>query len=94
MSVGILSGLLQYLPKNRAILVQKLGAEKKLSESVRPLREELFFLRIPLSLDPRPLAAVSGHVYFYICMIHMFLKLERPDIFERKSFLVVNEKFQ
>ena len=28
LSVGISSGLLQYFPKNRAILVQKLGAEK------------------------------------------------------------------
>ena len=27
-SVGILSRLLQYFPKNRAILFQKLGAEK------------------------------------------------------------------
>ena len=27
MSVGIFIGLLQYLPKNRAILVQKLGEE-------------------------------------------------------------------
>ena len=34
MSVGILSGLLQYFPENRGILVQKLGAEKKLSKSV------------------------------------------------------------
>ena len=29
MSMGILSGLLQYLSKNKAILVKKLGAEKK-----------------------------------------------------------------
>ena len=28
MSMGILSGLLQYLSKNKAILVKKLGAEK------------------------------------------------------------------
>ena len=34
LSVGILSGLLQYFPNNRAILVQKWGAEKKLSKSV------------------------------------------------------------
>ena len=31
--VGILSGLLQYFPKNRAIFVQKLGGRKKLSKS-------------------------------------------------------------
>ena len=31
---NILSGLLQYFPKNRAIIVQKLGAGKKLSKSV------------------------------------------------------------
>ena len=34
MSIGILSWLLQYIPENRTILVQKLGAEKELSESV------------------------------------------------------------
>ena len=34
MSIGIFTWLLQYLPKNRAILVQKLWGEKKLSESV------------------------------------------------------------
>ena len=28
LSVGIFTGLLQYLPKNRAILVQKLGGKK------------------------------------------------------------------
>ena len=31
LSVGILSRLYQYFPKNRAILVNKLGAEQKLS---------------------------------------------------------------
>ena len=30
----IFTGLLQYLPKNPAILVQKLGGEKKLLKSV------------------------------------------------------------
>ena len=34
LSVGILSGLLQYFQKDRPILVQKLGEEKKLSKSV------------------------------------------------------------
>ena len=34
MSVGIFTWLLQYFPKNRAILVQKLWGEKKLSEFV------------------------------------------------------------
>ena len=34
MSVGIFTWLLQYFPKNRAILVQKLWGEKKLSELV------------------------------------------------------------
>ena len=34
MSMGILSGLLQYLSKNKAILVKKLGAEKKMAKSV------------------------------------------------------------
>ena len=34
MSVGIFTWLLQYFPKNRAILVQKLWGEKKLSKSV------------------------------------------------------------
>ena len=34
MWVGILTWLLQYFPKNRAILVQKLWGEKKLSKSV------------------------------------------------------------
>ena len=33
-SVDILSGLLQYFPKNRAILGQKLGDEKKLLKYV------------------------------------------------------------
>ena len=33
-SVGIFTCLLQYFPKNRAILVQKLWGEKKLSKSV------------------------------------------------------------
>ena len=33
-SVCMLSWLLPYFPKNRAILVQKLGAEKILSQSV------------------------------------------------------------
>ena len=32
--MGIFTGLLQYFPKNRAMLVQKLGEEKKLSTSV------------------------------------------------------------
>ena len=34
MSVGIFTWLLQYFPKNRTILVQKLWGEKKLSKSV------------------------------------------------------------
>ena len=34
MSVGIFTWLLQYFPKNRAILIQKLWCEKKLSKSV------------------------------------------------------------
>ena len=34
MSVGIFTCLLQYFPKNRTILVQKLWGEKKLSKSV------------------------------------------------------------
>ena len=34
MSVGIFTWLLQYFPKNRAILVQKFWGEKKLSKSV------------------------------------------------------------
>jgi len=34
LSVGIFTWLLQYFPKNRAILVQKLWGEKKLSEFV------------------------------------------------------------
>ena len=34
LSVGIFTWLLQYFPKNTAILVQKLGEEKKLSKSV------------------------------------------------------------
>ena len=34
LSVGIFTWLLQYFPKNRAILVQKLWGEKKLSKSV------------------------------------------------------------
>ena len=34
MSVGNFTWLLQYFPKNRAILVQKLWGEKKLSKSV------------------------------------------------------------
>ena len=34
MSVGILSVMLQYFPTKRAILVQKLGAGKKLSKSI------------------------------------------------------------
>ena len=52
--VGILSGLLQYFPKNRVILIQKLGAEKKVlwplsprgggdkALMARPLREDFF----------------------------------------------------
>ena len=39
MSVGILSGLLQYFPKNRAILLQKYGAEKKIVK----IRFRLFY---------------------------------------------------
>ena len=34
LSIGIFTCLLQYFPKNRAILVQKLGKEKKLTKSV------------------------------------------------------------
>jgi hypothetical protein len=34
LSVGIFTWLLQYFPKNSAILVQKLWGEKKLSKSV------------------------------------------------------------
>ena len=34
LSVGIFTWLLQYFPKNRAILVQKLWGEKKLTKSV------------------------------------------------------------
>ena len=34
LSVGIFTGFLQYFPKNRAILVQKLGEESKLSKCV------------------------------------------------------------
>jgi len=34
LSVGIFTWLLQYFPKNRAILVQKLWGEKNLSEFV------------------------------------------------------------
>ena len=50
MSVGTLSGLLQYFPKNRAILVQKLGADKKLSKSVSG-----YFMtkkKIPMAIKP------------------------------------------
>ena len=48
LSVGILFGLLQYFPKNRAILVQKLGTEKKLSKSVSGFLMKKKILR-PLS---------------------------------------------
>jgi hypothetical protein len=34
LSVGIFTWLLQYFPKNRAVLFQKLWGEKKLSKSV------------------------------------------------------------
>ena len=34
LSVGIFTWLLQYFPKNRAILIQKLWGEKKLSKFV------------------------------------------------------------
>ena len=46
LSVGILIGMLQHFPKNRAILVQKLGAEKKLSESVSGGRGEKSYMAI------------------------------------------------
>ena len=36
LSVGIITGFLQYFPKNRAILVQKLGEEKKNCQSLVP----------------------------------------------------------
>ena len=37
---SILSGLLKYFPKNRAILVQKLGEEKKEKKSSMAIKPE------------------------------------------------------
>ena len=44
MSVGIFTWLVQYLPENRAILVQKLGEEKKMSKSV------FGYLKVPMAI--------------------------------------------
>ena len=47
LSVGIFTWLLRYFPKNRAILVQKLWGEKKLSKSVFDnfkTKKKFFFL--------------------------------------------------
>jgi len=56
LSVGILSGLLLYFPKNRPILVQKLEAEKKLSKSVSGYfmtrKNTMTLLMIEISIFP------------------------------------------
>jgi len=56
LSVGILSGLLQYFPKNRTILVQKLEVEKKLFKSVSGYfmtrKNTMTLLMIEISIFP------------------------------------------
>jgi len=56
LSVGILSGLLQYFSKNRTILVQKLEAEKKLFKSVSGYfmtrKNTMTLLMIEISIFP------------------------------------------
>ena len=49
LSVGIFTCLSQYFPKNRAILVQKLWGEKKLSKSVFGYFKKKKKFRWPLS---------------------------------------------
>ena len=54
LSVGILTGLLQYFPKNRAILVQKLGEEIKLYKYIDKYishNNKLFFFIKSLKLS-------------------------------------------
>ena len=60
MSECILSGLLQYFPKNRAI-VQKLGAEKKLSKSVSG-----YFMtkKNPTAIKPEGGPAIKKIIFF------------------------------
>ena len=92
MSVGIFTWLLQYFPKNRAILVQKLWGEKKLSKSVfgyfntkKKIQQKKF--RWPLSsrgggkaLVARPLV---DELFFFAASL-------REDTHKRKMvFLVV-----
>ena len=84
MSVGIFTWLLQYFPKNRAILVQKLWGEKKLSTSVfgyfntkKNSNKKKF--RWPLSsrgggkaLVARPLV---DELFFAASLIHLSVKI-------------------
>ena len=51
LSVGIFTWLLQYFPKNRAILVKKLGAEKKLSKSASGYLKTK--KKVPTAIKPR-----------------------------------------
>jgi len=53
LSVGIFTGLLQYFPKNRAILVQRLGKKEKNSKSVSSyLKTEKKKKKNPMAIKP------------------------------------------
>ena len=51
-SVGILSGLLQYFPKNLAILVQKMVSGKKMSKSVSVYFMTKKTQKVPMAIKP------------------------------------------
>ena len=53
MLVGVFTGLLHYIPKkNSAILVQKLGQEKKFSKSVSVYLKTKFKKKNPMAIKP------------------------------------------
>ena len=69
--VGILSGLLQYFPKNKAILVQKFGAEKNCQN---PLPAILWLKKNPMTIKPeggggKALMAINGRTFFPASLI-------------------------
>ena len=81
MSVGIFTCLLQYFFKNRAILVQKLRGEKKLSKTVfgcfKTKKKKKKKVRWPLSSRGGGGKAIRGGIFFAASLMyyHQFMKL-------------------
>ena len=64
MSVDIFTRLLQYFPKNRAILVQKLGEEKKFSAILR-LKKKKEEKKVPMATKLEGLKALMAWPLVY-----------------------------